>query len=55
MLYVQIMYTYKEFLNDFFLQKYRNEFNTNLALTEVYKYAKKYRSQVSLSSCPVRV
>lgn len=46
--------------NYFFLQKYRNEFNTNLALTEVYKYAKKYRSQVSLSSCrsrhcPVRV
>ncbi|XP_051758342.1 plexin-D1 [Ctenopharyngodon idella] len=27
-------------------RKYRNEFNTNLALTEVYKYAKKYRSQV---------
>ncbi|CAM4713171.1 unnamed protein product [Leuciscus chuanchicus] len=28
-------------------RKYRNEFNTNLALTEVYKYAKKYRSQVA--------
>ncbi|CAB1336159.1 unnamed protein product, partial [Coregonus sp. 'balchen'] len=26
--------------------KYRNEFNTNLALTEIYKYAKKYRTQV---------
>ncbi|XP_029973726.1 plexin-D1 [Salarias fasciatus] len=27
-------------------RKYRNEFNTNLALTEIYKYAKRYRSQV---------
>lgn len=27
-------------------QKYRNEFNTNLALTEIYKYAKRYRNQV---------
>ncbi|XP_056129309.1 LOW QUALITY PROTEIN: plexin-D1 [Lampris incognitus] len=27
-------------------RKYRNEFNTNLALTEIYKYAKKYRIQV---------
>uniref|UniRef100_A0A8C8HP17 Sema domain-containing protein n=1 Tax=Oncorhynchus tshawytscha TaxID=74940 RepID=A0A8C8HP17_ONCTS len=27
-------------------RKYRNEFNTNLALTEIYKYAKKYRNQV---------
>uniref|UniRef100_A0A7N8YNJ8 Plexin D1 n=1 Tax=Mastacembelus armatus TaxID=205130 RepID=A0A7N8YNJ8_9TELE len=27
-------------------RKYRNEFNTNLALTEIYKYAKRYRIQV---------
>ncbi|XP_061591845.1 plexin-D1 [Cololabis saira] len=27
-------------------RKYRNEFNTNLALTEIYKYAKRYRNQV---------
>uniref|UniRef100_A0AAY5EHT0 Sema domain-containing protein n=1 Tax=Electrophorus electricus TaxID=8005 RepID=A0AAY5EHT0_ELEEL len=27
-------------------RKYRNEFNTNLALTEIYKYAKRYRTQV---------
>ncbi|KAG5838468.1 hypothetical protein ANANG_G00224010 [Anguilla anguilla] len=27
-------------------RKYRNEFNTNLALTEIYQYAKKYRNQV---------
>ncbi|KAI4889334.1 hypothetical protein NFI96_023916, partial [Prochilodus magdalenae] len=27
-------------------RKYRNEFNTNLALTEIYKYAKRYRCQV---------
>ncbi|XP_030640906.1 plexin-D1 [Chanos chanos] len=27
-------------------RKYRNEFNTNLALREIYKYAKRYRSQV---------
>ncbi|XP_066499462.1 plexin-D1 [Hoplias malabaricus] len=27
-------------------RKYRNEFNTNLALTEIYKYAKRYRPQV---------
>ncbi|KAK2899118.1 hypothetical protein Q8A67_010536 [Cirrhinus molitorella] len=27
-------------------RRYRNEFNTNLALVEVYKYAKKYRNQV---------
>uniref|UniRef100_A0A9J7ZTQ5 Plexin D1 n=1 Tax=Cyprinus carpio carpio TaxID=630221 RepID=A0A9J7ZTQ5_CYPCA len=27
-------------------RRYRNEFNTNLALMEVYKYAKKYRNQV---------
>lgn len=50
----------------FLLQRYRNEFNTNLALMEVYKYAKKYRNQVSHSSyclsshlqwcnCPERV
>ncbi|KAK1786908.1 hypothetical protein P4O66_017288 [Electrophorus voltai] len=26
-------------------RKYRNEFNTNLALTEIYKYAKRYRTQ----------
>uniref|UniRef100_A0A8C1QF57 Plexin D1 n=1 Tax=Cyprinus carpio TaxID=7962 RepID=A0A8C1QF57_CYPCA len=47
-------------------RRYRNEFNTNLALMEVYKYAKKYRNQVSHSSyclsshlqwcnCPERV
>ncbi|XP_051914957.1 plexin-D1-like [Hippocampus zosterae] len=28
-------------------RKYRNEFNTNLALTEIYKYAKRYRNQVT--------
>uniref|UniRef100_A0A8C1Z3L9 Plexin cytoplasmic RasGAP domain-containing protein n=1 Tax=Cyprinus carpio TaxID=7962 RepID=A0A8C1Z3L9_CYPCA len=28
-------------------RRYRNEFNTNLALMEVYKYAKKYRNQVT--------
>ncbi|KAJ8394770.1 hypothetical protein AAFF_G00041250 [Aldrovandia affinis] len=27
-------------------RKYKNEFNTNLALTEIYKYAKNYRNQV---------
>ncbi|XP_077369310.1 plexin-D1 isoform X2 [Festucalex cinctus] len=27
--------------------RYRNEFNTNLALTEIYKYAKRYRNQVA--------
>ncbi|XP_017323336.1 plexin-D1 [Ictalurus punctatus] len=27
-------------------RKYRNDFNTNLALTEIYKYAKRYRTQV---------
>ncbi|CAJ1084926.1 plexin-D1 [Xyrichtys novacula] len=27
-------------------RKYRNEFNTNLALMEIYKYAKRYRNQV---------
>ncbi|XP_048874111.1 plexin-D1 [Brienomyrus brachyistius] len=27
-------------------RKYRNEFNTNLALMEIYNYAKKYRTQV---------
>ncbi|XP_028680626.2 plexin-D1 isoform X1 [Erpetoichthys calabaricus] len=27
-------------------RKYRNEFNTNLALTEIYNYAKRYRTQV---------
>ncbi|KAG7472234.1 hypothetical protein MATL_G00106780 [Megalops atlanticus] len=27
-------------------RKYRNEFNTNLALSEIYKYAKRYRNQV---------
>nr|XP_055023424.1 plexin-D1 [Misgurnus anguillicaudatus] len=27
-------------------RRYRNEFNTTLALTEIYKYAKKYRNQV---------
>ncbi|XP_034393758.1 plexin-D1 [Cyclopterus lumpus] len=30
-------------------RKYRNEFNTNLALTEIYKYAKRYRSQVVIA------
>uniref|UniRef100_A0A8C1BUE7 Plexin D1 n=1 Tax=Cyprinus carpio carpio TaxID=630221 RepID=A0A8C1BUE7_CYPCA len=35
-------------------RRYRNEFNTNLALMEVYKYAKKYRNQVvsALDSSP---
>ncbi|KPP71860.1 hypothetical protein Z043_109183, partial [Scleropages formosus] len=28
-------------------EKYRNEFNTNLALMEIYNYAKKYRNQVA--------
>ncbi|NXE73024.1 PLXD1 protein, partial [Cochlearius cochlearius] len=28
-------------------RKYRNEFNTNVAMAEIYKYAKRYRSQVS--------
>ncbi|XP_029105637.1 plexin-D1 isoform X1 [Scleropages formosus] len=28
-------------------RKYRNEFNTNLALMEIYNYAKKYRNQVA--------
>uniref|UniRef100_A0A670XWZ8 Plexin D1 n=1 Tax=Pseudonaja textilis TaxID=8673 RepID=A0A670XWZ8_PSETE len=27
-------------------RKYRNEFNTNVAMTEIYKYAKRYRTQV---------
>ncbi|NXR21265.1 PLXD1 protein, partial [Cinclus mexicanus] len=27
-------------------RKYRNEFNTNVAMAEIYKYAKRYRSQV---------
>ncbi|XP_025019211.1 plexin-D1 [Python bivittatus] len=27
-------------------RKYRNEFNTNVAMTEIYKYAKRYRSQI---------
>lgn len=27
-------------------RKYQNEFNTNVALTEIYKYAKRYRSQI---------
>ncbi|XP_061909562.1 plexin-D1 [Entelurus aequoreus] len=27
-------------------RKYRNDFNTNLALTEIYNYAKRYRNQV---------
>ncbi|XP_067096342.1 plexin-D1 [Osmerus mordax] len=30
-------------------RKYRNDFNTNLALTEIYKYAKKYRHQVVIA------
>lgn len=29
------------------LQKYQNEFNTNVAMAEIYKYAKRYRPQVS--------
>ncbi|XP_026107413.1 plexin-D1 [Carassius auratus] len=35
-------------------RRYRNEFNTNLALMEVYKYAKRYRNQVvsALDSSP---
>lgn len=37
----------------FIPQKYRNEFNTNLALTEIYKYAKRYRSQVREESLPL--
>uniref|UniRef100_A0A8C6YIU5 Plexin cytoplasmic RasGAP domain-containing protein n=1 Tax=Naja naja TaxID=35670 RepID=A0A8C6YIU5_NAJNA len=28
-------------------RKYRNEFNTNVAMTEIYKYAKRYRTQVT--------
>lgn len=28
-------------------QKYQNEFNTNVAMAEIYKYAKRYRPQVS--------
>uniref|UniRef100_U3KGX0 Plexin D1 n=1 Tax=Ficedula albicollis TaxID=59894 RepID=U3KGX0_FICAL len=37
-------------------RKYRNEFNTNVAMAEIYKYAKRYRSQVSgcYSSWPHR-
>ncbi|KAM4651060.1 plexin-D1 isoform 2-T2 [Discoglossus pictus] len=27
-------------------RKYRNKFNTNVAMAEIYKYAKKYRSQI---------
>uniref|UniRef100_A0A452I8Q2 Sema domain-containing protein n=1 Tax=Gopherus agassizii TaxID=38772 RepID=A0A452I8Q2_9SAUR len=27
-------------------RKYRNEFNTNVAMAEIYKYAKRYRTQV---------
>uniref|UniRef100_H3AVW2 Plexin D1 n=1 Tax=Latimeria chalumnae TaxID=7897 RepID=H3AVW2_LATCH len=27
-------------------RKYRNEFNTSFAMTEIYKYAKRYRSQI---------
>uniref|UniRef100_A0A671QV23 Plexin-D1-like n=1 Tax=Sinocyclocheilus anshuiensis TaxID=1608454 RepID=A0A671QV23_9TELE len=35
-------------------RRYRNEFNTNLAIMEVYKYAKRYRNQVvsALDSSP---
>uniref|UniRef100_A0A673J331 Sema domain-containing protein n=1 Tax=Sinocyclocheilus rhinocerous TaxID=307959 RepID=A0A673J331_9TELE len=35
-------------------RRYRNEFNTNLAVMEVYKYAKRYRNQVvsALDSSP---
>lgn len=32
-------------------QKYQNEFNTNVAMTEIYKYAKRYRPQVSSPQC----
>ncbi|XP_061474459.1 plexin-D1 isoform X2 [Rhineura floridana] len=35
-------------------RKYRNEFNTNVAMTEIYKYAKRYRSQVGCRN-PVQV
>ncbi|XP_053325868.1 plexin-D1 [Spea bombifrons] len=28
------------------LRKYRNKFNTNVAMAEIYKYAKKYRTQI---------
>uniref|UniRef100_A0A3P9ALZ6 Sema domain-containing protein n=1 Tax=Esox lucius TaxID=8010 RepID=A0A3P9ALZ6_ESOLU len=38
--------TLQTYINTQTLKKYRNEFNTNLALTEIYKYAKKYRNQV---------
>ncbi|KAJ6668300.1 hypothetical protein lerEdw1_015677 [Lerista edwardsae] len=27
-------------------RKYRNEFNTNVAMSEIYKYAKRYRNQI---------
>ncbi|NXM73881.1 PLXD1 protein, partial [Serilophus lunatus] len=30
-------------------RKYRNEFNTNVAMAEIYKYAKRYRSQIVAS------
>lgn len=33
-------------------QKYQNEFNTNVAMAEIYKYAKRYRPQVSTPCYP---
>uniref|UniRef100_A0A8C0TA54 Plexin cytoplasmic RasGAP domain-containing protein n=1 Tax=Canis lupus familiaris TaxID=9615 RepID=A0A8C0TA54_CANLF len=27
-------------------RKYQNEFNTNVAMAEIYKYAKRYRTQL---------
>ncbi|GCB84315.1 hypothetical protein scyTo_0024914, partial [Scyliorhinus torazame] len=36
-------------------RKYQNEFNTNFAMGEIYKYAKRYRSQVSPLLCFVLV
>nr|XP_009938278.1 PREDICTED: plexin-D1 [Opisthocomus hoazin] len=31
-------------------RKYRNEFNTNVAMAEIYKYAKRYRSQSEMET-----
>lgn len=36
------------------MQKYQNEFNTNVAMAEIYKYAKRYRPQVSSPQCEAR-
>lgn len=35
------------------MKKYRNEFNTNVAMSEIYKYVKRYRNQVSNFLCPI--